>query len=1399
MAQNLPAKIGKYEVLEVLGQGGMGTVYKGVDPLIGRLVAIKVIVADYIDNPELLKRFYREAKAVGNLQHPNIVTVYDLGEENKNPYLVMQYLDGEPLNKIIAARRELSLLQKLGIIAKVCDALAYAHQRDIVHRDVKPGNVMLLKDGQVKLLDFGIARLGNSGHNQTETQKGQVMGTMSYIAPEVLNEEIADARSDVYSTGVMLFELLTYRLPFESTDLGSMIAKKMQGGPPPSLAKYFENYPPELDEIVARALARDREERYNTAQDFAFDLERLIERLKRDMVGHYVDRARACISSAELSKAKDILSEILKIDTQHAAAKQLLYEVQQSLKKQQRAEQVRQLRQYAEEAVALKQFDDASKFVDQAIKLDHTDPDLLNLREQIQQVKQRTQQVKKLLHLAEVAQQTGELGVFQRAVSDALELDPEDPQARVLQASLIRLQAEKEKEARVQELLVAARREIAARQFEAAQEFIHKAEALDPHGNDIPVLKQMVIAGQEQETRKRQLQQLCGAIQQELEANNLKTARDLADKALRAFPGEPALVRMKSAADSQLEAEERRRFIEARIAAASKLLDGGEASRALSLIQEASRQFPTDTRLRDFLQTVRQAVQQQAVQHEQTEMLTSARDAMQQKRFAEAVEILEAGQIKYPDLRDLADLLTLARKEQELLAQKSTVAEVSQQARSLVEQQAFGDALSLLEKTVVYTPDPKLQQFLESVRVQAAEFDAGLDALKQEAKNLLDAGHPAEALIKLQSQAAKFGHSPGFKELLQRVEEQVSEEQESRQQVARVLAEARFYLQRGSLPEAESALAECRAKAPQDAGVIALSSQLIEAKAAVEREREIQPPYPLEAPPSPEPKTNAAAATVMFSPSAAVADLTPPVGIPLGSDDVEPVASSVAASPARTRAEEQDAATHLFASPIGITSPPPSGSTDDAGAVLTLRQPGTEVEPVTATPELSGDTKLFSRRVLGFGVLIALSAIAAGVYWHVRQASTKQVVSLAIQTSPVGATIHAGAETCVAPCTLSLKPGKHEITAELSGFAAVHKSIDVEKSQSESIVLSPVSEPASQTATAPSGPLNGETGTAEKTTGPTSEAPSATSQPVGQGTLEVRAGTEGATVVIDDHRAGLTNKTGSYRTQVDVGQHSVRVQKDKYQTLKPQTVTIAKNRSTTTSFDLKPTIAPPPVASATPPTTNQPLPSPPATLILHVPAGASVRVDDQGPTQARSATPLELSIVAGDHSIEVAMEGYKPWSRRQSFTSGSRVELTPDLAKLAPEPTVAPAAAPSASPVSTPTATAPTADDDRRIRGLLDAYVGAMQDKDQVQLRHLFPTITDKEYGKLTAAFRDADSIQISLDNCKHDPIDGAEAHVTCHQTFRVKSRGSPQTLTNTAAFALRKLKTGDWIITAIR
>ena len=154
MASGGPKKIGKYDVLDVIGRGGMGIVYKAVDPGIGRTVAIKMTTGSLGEDPELLERFYREAQSVGKLQHPNIVTVYDLGVEEGNPYLVMELLEGDSLESLLRARRSIPLEEKLDIVIQICNGIQYAHQRNVIHRDIKPANIMLLKDGTAKIVDF---------------------------------------------------------------------------------------------------------------------------------------------------------------------------------------------------------------------------------------------------------------------------------------------------------------------------------------------------------------------------------------------------------------------------------------------------------------------------------------------------------------------------------------------------------------------------------------------------------------------------------------------------------------------------------------------------------------------------------------------------------------------------------------------------------------------------------------------------------------------------------------------------------------------------------------------------------------------------------------------------------------------------------------------------------------------------------------------------------------------------------------------------------------------------------------------------------------------------------------------------------------------------------------------
>jgi serine/threonine protein kinase len=239
-AASRPTRIGSYDIVAVIGRGGMGTVFKGIDPRIGRAVAIKVLTAAP-DDPDLLARFYREAKYTGNLQHQNIVTVYELGHQDGVPYLVMEYLEGVSLDVLIASGPPMHIAEKLRIILQVCNGLSYAHKRDLVHRDIKPANIVILENGTAKLVDFGIARLG--GNRLTRT--GQIVGSLNYMSPEQLDANMeVDLRTDVYSTGVVLYQLLTGVLPFEGGSTGATLMKIVHE-PPSPIGKYWKECPAE--------------------------------------------------------------------------------------------------------------------------------------------------------------------------------------------------------------------------------------------------------------------------------------------------------------------------------------------------------------------------------------------------------------------------------------------------------------------------------------------------------------------------------------------------------------------------------------------------------------------------------------------------------------------------------------------------------------------------------------------------------------------------------------------------------------------------------------------------------------------------------------------------------------------------------------------------------------------------------------------------------------------------------------------------------------------------------------------------------------------------------------------------------------------------------------------------
>jgi serine/threonine protein kinase/Flp pilus assembly protein TadD len=279
--------IAHYRILDKLGAGGMGEVYLAEDARLGRKLALKILPARYTQDPERVRRFEQEARAASALNHPNIVTVYEIGEAGGLHFIALEYVAGCTLRQHLRdARPELGAA--LELVIQIAGALQAAHEAGITHRDIKPENLMVRPDGLVKVLDFGLAKLTEKQNPQSAirnlqslTEPGTVLGTVSYMSPEQARGQQVDARSDIFSLGIMLYEMIAGRLPFEGATASDVLAAILREQPEP-LARCAPHIPPELDWSVAKALRKDREERYQTSKSFGSDLRQIKTRLELD-------------------------------------------------------------------------------------------------------------------------------------------------------------------------------------------------------------------------------------------------------------------------------------------------------------------------------------------------------------------------------------------------------------------------------------------------------------------------------------------------------------------------------------------------------------------------------------------------------------------------------------------------------------------------------------------------------------------------------------------------------------------------------------------------------------------------------------------------------------------------------------------------------------------------------------------------------------------------------------------------------------------------------------------------------------------------------------------------------------------------------------------------------------
>jgi serine/threonine-protein kinase len=759
------ARIGKYQILEELGHGGMGVVYRGVDSAIGREVAIKTLTEGFADDASMLSRFYDEVRITGNLNHPNIVTVYEVGDEHGTPYIVMECVKGRALDKIIAAREPMSLSDKLRIIEETCSALGYAHRNNIIHRDVKPANIFVLQDGNAKLLDFGIARLEKREQEAGNTRVGHLIGTIPYMAPERLRGEPLDGRSDVFAVGVVLFQLVAGQLPFTGVD--AILMQKILQDHHPSLSELGVTCPKALEGVIDRALAKDPDDRYTTADEMAIELSTIIAELRQGEVEELFSQARDLMQADQLAQARTVLSQIIRIDNKHSGAKELLIEIQGQFTQRRREMNAQQVRQQAEDAFASKRYDQCLAILDGGKELFASFPDLEVLHAKAQKEKERQGRINELLNLAESARRRGDYKLAVAQAEKARKIDRTNPRIAALCVQLSTEAGHAQRQAEAKALLSAARGELNARHFSEAIDILKQAEGLDPTNPELPILLNDTKSAMEQSRRREVIDRLEDAVSQASTIEQLEQVASSIQGAMAEMPTESALFRLNAQVERLVREQRNRRLVEDTVAACKDLAP----REALDRVREAEAAVPGDERLMNLEAFLVERLRLQSVDERRADYIGRAREALARKQFSEAIRLLELCEAEGIASPEILSLLDFARNEEQDHRRLDRLRNDLAHAQSLIADSSFDEAIDFLEQALRQNEDQALRVLLDQAKGGREAYLRRIDVALASLAKFVQSGNLDKAVQFLQMQPKPVQQSARASAALAAIEE----------------------------------------------------------------------------------------------------------------------------------------------------------------------------------------------------------------------------------------------------------------------------------------------------------------------------------------------------------------------------------------------------------------------------------------------------------------------------------------------------------------------------------------------------------------------------------------------------------------------------------------------------
>jgi len=815
MTEELPGLIGRYKILSELGRGGFGRVYRGHDPTVGRPVAIKVLTQVSEDSRS---RFRNEAVVAGNLGHRNIVTVYEYGTHGDLPFLAMEYLEGRDLYQIIASGTPLTLLKKCSIMSEVAEGLHCAHQSGVVHRDMKPGNIMVLRDGTVKIMDFGIARLTGTQDATRLTQQGYLIGTLRYMAPEQLAGTTSDALCDIFAYGVVYYELLTGRHPFEAADAQNLMYKLTFEEPPP-LREFAPDVPDALQEVMSRIIHKDRAKRYQSLQEVQFDTEPIRIDLQHAHVGSLLAQARGLMEQRDFEPAQNVVREALALDPSNRTARLLREELRQLLQRSAVQPRMESAMREGDEHLAQRRFLEAVKTFEHALTLDPGNSTVQARIEQARALAEHARKASQLLAEARKELEDRNVTGAYRSVSMALRHDPKNPDAaeflKTIQAYVEDRQAEQRIEdairkaqglilipsydeaiatltsalreadsPRVRELLERVRQEkqvydrrqklrgeiakatdlLRDQRIQEASRLLDGLAAEFPDDQEVQQLLSYTRKEQAALARARAVERVTGEARSRVGTGDFDGALAELDRALQEFPGESALIRLLSTTLAQKDAWERRRAIESIAAECERLRAAESFAEAAQKLRAALEAYPGEAALVGLLQKVEAGLTEQRNREIIRQFCRQAESLLAQDQAERALGLARQALARYPGDVELSGLVRRTQEAVHAQEQSRRIAEVVAQAAKHAAANEFAQALQILDRGLRTWPNhPELTR-QRAVIGEAKERAGAIERVAAEARQRADAGDYQAALALLDRALERWADAAALRE-----------------------------------------------------------------------------------------------------------------------------------------------------------------------------------------------------------------------------------------------------------------------------------------------------------------------------------------------------------------------------------------------------------------------------------------------------------------------------------------------------------------------------------------------------------------------------------------------------------------------------------------------------------